>query len=317
MNRFYLAPRSAGVALTAALCPADPFLWSALAAVAALVMPWSAAVGVGFPGIAIVAAVFPAALLARGIILVARPDATSIHTLVETGAALVAYGAIFGPISYLCARSSYPVIDAALQATDHALGFDWSAWAGVVSRHPALRWLHILAYDSLLPQSVAAVLILPRVKGGLRGFTLIRTACIAALFACFISHVLPAAMPRPEAAWHQHWEALRSFEPFTVRLDEMQGIVTFPSFHAAMAVILAYSLRGIGAVSWAFIALNLAMLFATPVAGFHYLTDVLAGIATGIGSIVLCQALNGIAPLRSVDGPVNAELSLSCPSGET
>jgi hypothetical protein len=66
----------------------------------------------------------------------------------------------------------------------------------------------------------------------------------------------------------------------------LAGLVTFPSFHAASAVLYAWAFwpvrwfRPIALVS------NGAMLAATPIVGGHYFIDILAGIAVALLAIV-------------------------------
>ena len=68
------------------------------------------------------------------------------------------------------------------------------------------------------------------------------------------------------------------------------GIITFPSLHAALAVIVVAALWPVAMLRWVFLALNAAMLAATPIDGSHYFIDVLAGIALAALSLLLAQA---------------------------
>jgi membrane-associated phospholipid phosphatase len=72
-----------------------------------------------------------------------------------------------------------------------------------------------------------------------------------------------------------------------IALESMQGLISIPSLHAAMAVLLVYTARGIRFVLPASLALNLAMLASTPIEGGHYLVDVFAGCALALGLIGL------------------------------
>ncbi len=68
-----------------------------------------------------------------------------------------------------------------------------------------------------------------------------------------------------------------------------EGIISFPSLHAALAVILVIALWPIPILRWLTLYLNLAVLLATPIDGSHYFIDVFAGI----GVAVLCFFLAG------------------------
>jgi membrane-associated phospholipid phosphatase len=56
-------------------------------------------------------------------------------------------------------------------------------------------------------------------------------------------------------------------------------VITFPSLHAALAMIITAAVWPVRFLRWPIVVLNAAMLVATPVDGAHYLIDVLAGIA--------------------------------------
>jgi len=70
-----------------------------------------------------------------------------------------------------------------------------------------------------------------------------------------------------------------------------EGIITFPSVHAALAVIVVIALWPIAVLRWVFLLLNVAMLAATPIDGSHYFVDVLAGIALALLSLLLAQSI--------------------------
>jgi len=69
------------------------------------------------------------------------------------------------------------------------------------------------------------------------------------------------------------------------------GLVTFPSFHAASAVLLAWALWHIPYLRYPGLALNAMMLAATPLYGSHFLTDVLAGAITAAVAIATAHRL--------------------------
>jgi hypothetical protein len=67
------------------------------------------------------------------------------------------------------------------------------------------------------------------------------------------------------------------------------GIVTFPSFHASMAVLLAAATRDYRRVFVVSALVNGLMLIATVPIGYHYLVDVFAGCAIALGSLYIAQ----------------------------
>jgi membrane-associated phospholipid phosphatase len=58
-----------------------------------------------------------------------------------------------------------------------------------------------------------------------------------------------------------------------------EGIVTFPSLHAALGILFAAALWRVRGIKWAALVLNALMLVATPAYGSHYFIDVIAGVA--------------------------------------
>ena len=74
-----------------------------------------------------------------------------------------------------------------------------------------------------------------------------------------------------------------------VTLESLKGLITFPSYHAAIAVILAWAawpLRGLG---YFIVLLNAVVLLSCILVGAHYLVDVIAGSAISVASILLAR----------------------------
>jgi membrane-associated phospholipid phosphatase len=77
----------------------------------------------------------------------------------------------------------------------------------------------------------------------------------------------------------EHLTALRSGEPMVLRFQEMQGIITFPSYHAGLAGVTLWGfwIAGYRWLRWPGVGLAAATIIATPVDGGHYLVDLIAG----------------------------------------
>ena len=69
----------------------------------------------------------------------------------------------------------------------------------------------------------------------------------------------------------------------------INGIVVFPSFHAACAIIYAYAFRGTAFVGWIMLLLNM-LLLATPLWGGHYIIDIAAGIFLAVVAIAIVRS---------------------------
>jgi membrane-associated phospholipid phosphatase len=72
------------------------------------------------------------------------------------------------------------------------------------------------------------------------------------------------------------------------------GIVTFPSFHTAAALIYCYAFRHTGVLGRAIWLLNAVMLIAIPFLGNHYLIDVIAGAMIALIAIGVVRAVGEI-----------------------
>jgi len=84
-------------------------------------------------------------------------------------------------------------------------------------------------------------------------------------------------------------------------LGALSGIVTFPSFHAASAVLYLWALWPVKWLRPVTLLANGTMLAATPIVGGHYFVDIFAGIAVAVGAIAaagyICRRI--IAPARA------------------
>jgi membrane-associated phospholipid phosphatase len=67
-----------------------------------------------------------------------------------------------------------------------------------------------------------------------------------------------------------------------------EGIITFPSFHAALGALFIVALWPVPVLRWISAVVNGLMIIATPIDGGHYFIDVLAGL--GITILCLCGA---------------------------
>jgi membrane-associated phospholipid phosphatase len=86
-----------------------------------------------------------------------------------------------------------------------------------------------------------------------------------------------------------------------LELFKLAGIVSFPSFHAASAVLYMWALWPVRGFSSVAIGINVLMIAATPVVGAHYVIDVIAGVALAAGSIILTNYLFRFASRSAID----------------
>jgi membrane-associated phospholipid phosphatase len=204
-------------------------------------------------------------------------------------------------LNYLSATFGFPLQDELFARADAALGFDWRTWSSIAWSHPVFINVLEVAYESNIYQPF--ILVLAFALWGPRGRNrefLIATA-LAALVTVVIAAALPAFGPNRlfgiASGWSSILEALRSgsHQPL-----HYVGIVTFPSFHASMALILTTSVRSNRYALAAASIVNGLMLIATVPIGYHYLVDIIAGCAIGFCSVYIAKRSGEAAGRRQL-----------------
>lgn len=221
----------------------------------------------------------------------------------EALAQLILFTLIAGPLSYLAASLDRPLQDARLIRADLLLGFDWRAYLTAVDARPAFAEVLRIAYDTLLPQLAVAILILG-LSGRLQRLRgLVWAVMAAGLVSIAVSAIWPAvgayahlglhqaAYPhiQPSDAWGHvpDFLGVRDGSLRTIALDRMQGIIAFPSFHAALGILFAWAYCQHPATRWPGLAFEALVLLSTPIDGAHYLSDVIAGSIVALASIAV------------------------------
>lgn len=80
----------------------------------------------------------------------------------------------------------------------------------------------------------------------------------------------------------------RREETFALTVELLSGVSTFPSVHAALAILFAWALWPVRALRYPSLALNGLMYVSTIPIGAHYVVDVAAGTLLAIASIRAC-----------------------------
>lgn len=204
----------------------------------------------------------------------------------------------FGAIqTYLGATLAIPLVDPGYARADAWLGFSWLDWTRFVQRRPALGVALAAAYDSLLPQIAGSIVLFALLRDRRRNTELLVSVMIGLCLTTAAFSLLPALGPCVAAGraanflYLEPLRALRHGDQGVFALSRMQGIVSFPSFHAVLAVLIATAHRG---VRWSFplvLGLDLVMLVSIPSDGGHYLTDILGGIAVAVLARLATQRL--------------------------
>ena len=200
-------------------------------------------------------------------------------------------------LSYLCGTIKAPLIDDSLLRFDNAIGFDWLATYRWVHAHPLVKQAFDLAYRSISWQFIAipAILGLARRQQDLSDFVM--NLMLSSVLVLLISTAFPAtsaflryAITDPHTvSTITDFELLRSGTLRIFNLDEMQGLVTMPSFHTTLAILFAYALRRVPVLFPAAIALNVLVIVSTPTQGGHYVADLFGGALLCLVTIALAR----------------------------
>lgn len=213
--------------------------------------------------------------------------------------------AIVGPLSYVAGATSWPLQDHALLTIDRALGMDPVSIASFVNHHVWLAVCLDRGYDLIkwpllgIPIILTLTLRLVRLQVFVLALSLALAVTIAiSAFAPAIGtyyglQVSPADFPALDtsvyAAQLRDILALRGGSLRHLELFKLAGIVSFPSFHAASAVLYTWALWPVRRVGSLSLALNLLMIAATPVIGAHYMADVIGGAGLAVASILAAK----------------------------
>ena len=234
----------------------------------------------------------------------ATPDPKVVFILTAIGQ-LIFIVAFMGPLTYVAGAFNFPLRDGLYLAIDRALGLDPRAILDFFNARPDLAvWLEagygMIRWPLLgIPVILAMTMRLRRLQIFVMAFalalvaTLVVSALVPAIGTYYGLGVLAEITPNLNTTIYAKQlhdiPALRDGTLRDLELFKLAGIVAFPSFHAASAILYAWALwpvRGFGIMA-AF--LNAAMLAATPVVGAHYLIDVFGGIAVALASIALAK----------------------------
>lgn len=229
-------------------------------------------------------------------------------------AQIVLVTVVMSPLTYVAAATNLPLRDAELLALDRSLGLDWAAFAAFVNDHPLLSaWLDYGYGMIRWPLfAIPVVLTAARRYARLQDFTLAFALALMATTA--VSALVPAVGVyqqigldpaqlehlNPQAYLDQVRDLAPVREGALRHLDlfGLAGIVTFPSFHAASAVLYGWALWPVRWMRPIALIANAAMLASTPIDGGHYFSDLLAGVAVAVVSIVVACRL-GREPARA------------------
>ena len=234
-------------------------------------------------------------------------DPLVVFALAST-AQLVLIVSLMTPLTYVAAAAALPLQDGRLVMLDRALGLDWPGLLAFVNDRPWLTRYLVLGY-SLIAWPVLGI---PVILGFARRFERLQQFTLAFALALIATALLSMLVPA-EGAFYGHGLAPDAFSNITPGgyLDQMRdfpgvrdgslreldivhlvGIVMFPSFHAASAVLFVWAFWSVWWMRPFALISNGLMLVATPIGGGHYFVDVIAGVAVAVLAIAAAGAVS-------------------------
>jgi membrane-associated phospholipid phosphatase len=234
-----------------------------------------------------------------------RSAAYGVDNLARVGVFTALTGIAAGTYMYLAASTALPLQDARLASLDEALGFDWPGFLAAANSSPAISRILVTAYHSALPQLLALYLLLcfSRRERRLAEFLTLLSVTSVAVGALML--LLPAAgayahfrPPRElfdgfsgnAGMWHyETLMRLRTQSAPLLDFRQVEGLVTFPSFHTVLAIITAYAFRGFRFLAIPAVILNGIVIVSTLPEGGHFLVDVIAGAIIAIVGVALVR----------------------------
>ncbi len=232
-------------------------------------------------------------------------------------------------VAYASQRFAFPLQDRLFGNIDAALGLNWLKTVHWVDGHPAIQKALHVAYDGMSLQIGLPVIVLALASrlGDVRAYLL--AFVLTLVVTIVVSTLLPAGGPIVSADLGafsnlrftgatpvHHLMLLREAGPLSLN-DAPGGIATFPSFHAAVAVLTPLTLRRYTPLFLVLLVVDGAMLGGTITEGAHYFSDVLAGSALAVFAHLLARRVVGAddharrVPLGGAVSDYSGSLALS------
>jgi membrane-associated phospholipid phosphatase len=239
------------------------------------------------------AAALVAGLIGLGCVL--RSDLAMLATL--TSAAFIGMIAPLSILSYALTSlgAVFPLQDQLFASIDSFFQLDWLATVSFLNGSPLLIAALDASYHYTIFGMIYALVFLNVVRLPERVLEFFWGVVLTCLSVGLVAALLPAVgaypyyAPSQEArsaiaadagVWHLgDFEALRNRTFVLFELNKTEGLVTFPSFHTAMALLIPLAMRGYGLVTAAAWVFALVVVVSTIPIGGHYFIDVVAGAA--------------------------------------
>ncbi|MCA9086720.1 MAG: phosphatase PAP2 family protein [Planctomycetaceae bacterium] len=211
---------------------------------------------------------------------------------------MVVFNVFLTVLTYAGTPLNAPLADVWLMQADESIGIHLPTIVAWCESHP---WLHstlVRVYYTVLPSTILAIIVLgfDNDVRHLREFVM--HYILGGLITTVIYFFVPAEAPfgaygypaRPDQLrFLEHLHALRAGEFRIVSLNNLEGLITFPSFHTTWAALVAYAFRH---NRWLFVPmllLNGGVIASTVMTGWHYGVDVIGGLLVALLAVFLTR----------------------------
>ena len=214
-----------------------------------------------------------------------------------------------GAIAMLELRFGFPKADQMLHQLDSALIVDGTKIATMVAGQRDLL-LPILApiYNFTVELCFASLVILSLTKDGVEAWrgafiftgTLLTTCAVAAFIPAtgLINWAPPSVLTFLPSAFMKHFEEFYYGADPVLRLQVIDGVITFPSFHAVVG-FLVFSLWRKRLVTRIAAAIWLAVELLSTITGGHYVIDLIGGFLVWAAWFALSRVIERRAVARA------------------
>jgi len=217
---------------------------------------------------------------------------------------------LFG--QYAALSLNRPLADPWLAHLDESLGIHMPTVVQWVNAHPFVYNALLIGYASFLWQVGYAPFLIAVISRerlwtyvvayqaawslALLGIALLPAECV------FVHYNYPIDMHMIGTEVVADIHRARMHVPWTLSIGSTNGLVSFPSFHAAIGVLMAWTMRGRNALSAIVLVMNVLLILGTAFLGSHYVIDVIASLLMMPAVIWVAQRLTQTA-FRGAEEP--------------
>ncbi len=198
------------------------------------------------------------------------------------------------PMQYGALALGAPYADSWLARADAWLGVSVPAMTGWARTHPPAALALNVIYFTFAPQMLLTVLVLAalRDRDRLWEFAFHFHVCLIVTIAAL--GIWPAICAPAFYGYQPTVEMTRTIGQIkgfhdglmtSVRFDDLDGLVSFPSFHVAGALLVMWAFRGRRRILLSLIALNTGLILSTMFTGEHYAIDIVGAFPLVAASI--------------------------------